>query len=174
MQEQIWQVDENDKPIGSIGRDDSRAKGARYRIVRVSVEDRSGAILLQKRTRTKKSYPGCWDTSAGGNISFGESYEEAAQRELKEESGIGGIQLDEVAYFYGEVIDPAGNMMNRFTKLYKAVVPTEVELTPQPDEVEEFKWVTLQELSQIVQSGNVTDGLSQAYDNYYSKLLEAA
>lgn len=87
-QEQIWHVDEHDNPIGPIGRDDSRRTGARYRIVRVSVEDINGNVLLQKRVDTKKTYPGCWDTSAGGNISYGESYDDAAARELSEEVGI--------------------------------------------------------------------------------------
>jgi len=89
-QEQIWHVDENDKPIGPVGRDDSRKLGLRYRLVRISVEDRQGNILIQKRTATKKTYPNCWDTSAGGNIDYPESYEQAALRELSEEIGIKG------------------------------------------------------------------------------------
>ncbi len=166
-QEQIWHVDENDHPIGPIGRDDSRKSGARYRIVRVSVEDSDGNVLLQKRLETKKTYPGCWDTSAGGNITYGETYEVAAERELYEEVGIEGVALEEQAYFYGEVVDPAGNKMNRFTKVYKAVVPRTIKVTPQSEEVAELRWVTPEELAVIVAEGNITDGLKQTAQHYY-------
>ena len=165
--EQIWHVDENDHPIGPIGRDDSRRTGARYRIVRVSVEDSDGNVLLQKRLGTKKTYPGCWDTSAGGNIAYGETYQAAAERELYEEVGIKDVSIEEQAYFYGEVVDPAGNKMNRFTKVYRAVVPRAIRVTPQPEEVAELCWVTREELATIVAEGNITDGLKQTAQHYY-------
>ncbi len=167
-QEQIWHVDEHDNPIGPIGRDDSRRTGARYRIVRVSVEDINGNVLLQKRVDTKKTYPGCWDTSAGGNVSYGESYDDAAARELSEEVGIKDVDLQEVAYFYSEVVDPADNKMNRFTKVYQAVVPRGITVTPQSDEVAELVWVTPDELSDIIAEGRITDGLHQVAQRYYN------
>ncbi len=165
--EQIWHVDEHDNPIGPIGRDESRRVGARYRMVRVSVEDGEGGVLLQKRLDTKKTYPGCWDTSAGGNIAYGEAYEGAAVRELHEETGIDGVNLEEVAYFYGEVVDPSGKRMNRFTKLYRAIVPRTIEVTPQPEEVSELTWVSRDELAAIIADGHITDGLKQTAEQYY-------
>ena len=169
MQEQIWHVDENDQPIGSIGRDDSRATGARYRIVRVSVEDEEGNILLQRRLETKKSYPGCWDTAAGGNIEYGESYEDAAARELREETGIDGGELTEVAYFYGETVNSSGDKMNRFTKVYRTFASKTTPLIPQPEEVAELVWVTPQGLADIITEGAITDGLKQTYEHYYNQ-----
>lgn len=167
MQEQIWHVDENDKPIGAIGRDESRETGERYRIVRVSVEDERGDILLQKRLETKKSFPGCWDTSAGGNVAYGESYEDAALRELREEAGIEGVGLTEVAYFYSEAADPDNRKLNRFTKVYRMLASKDIEVTPQPEEVAEFVWVTPDGLDRIIAEGKITDGLKQAYERYY-------
>lgn len=172
IQEQIWHVDENDNPIGPIGRDDSRRTGARYRIVRISVEDSDGNILIQKRADNKKTYPGCWDTSAGGNIDYPESYEEAAARELGEEIGLRDAPLEEVAYFYAEAVDPKGNKMNRFTKVYRAVASHETEFTLQTEEVSEIRWVSPTELLEIGKSGMVTDGLSQTIDHYYSKITQ--
>lgn len=167
MVEQIWHVDENDTPIGSIGRDESRRTGERYRIVRVSVEGDNGNVLLQRRLETKKSFPGCWDTSAGGNIAYGESYEDAAMRELREETGIDSANLTEVAYFYSEATDPSDGSLNRFTKVYRVLLPKTVKLTPQPEEVAELVWVTRAELSKIVAEGKITDGLKQTYERYY-------
>lgn len=167
--EQIWNVDEQDNPIGPIGRDESRRLGARYRIVRVSVEDPDGNILIQKRTSTKKTYPNCWDTSAGGNIDYPETYEDAAVRELGEEIGIHAVPLEEVAYFYAEAIDPAGNKMNRFTKVYRTIVAKDTKFVLQPEEVSESKWVSRAELFEIAKTGQITDGLQQTIDHYYAE-----
>lgn len=166
-QEQIWQVDQNDNPIGPIGRDDSRRTGARYRIVRVSVETADGDVLMQKRLDTKKSFPGCWDTSAGGNIAYGKSYEDAAVRELFEETGIHGVDLEEVAYFYSEAVSPEGDKMNRFTKVYRAVVSKNIQVTAQPEEVAELVWMKRRELEAIIIEGKITDGLKQTFEQYY-------
>ncbi len=45
-------------------------------------------ILLQKRHKNKKIMPEMWDTSVGGHVSFGESIEDALQRETAEEVGV--------------------------------------------------------------------------------------
>lgn len=45
-------------------------------------------VLLQKRSRDKDSYPGCYDISSAGHIRAGDDYLESAVRELKEELGI--------------------------------------------------------------------------------------
>ena len=47
-----------------------------------------GKLLLQKRSASKDTYPGHWDTSVGGHVGFGQSYEEAAVRETEEELGV--------------------------------------------------------------------------------------
>ena len=49
--------------------------------------NKHGAVLLQKRSLWKDRQPGKWDSSAAGPLDAGESYEEAAVRELKEELG---------------------------------------------------------------------------------------
>lgn len=169
--ELIWHVDENDVPIGAIERGESRKSGARFRIVRVIVEDNDGWILLQKRQLTKGTFPGCWDTSAGGNIDYGETYEAAAKRELMEETGIEAAVLEEVAYYYGETIDSSGKILNRFSKLYKAVVSRNTTLRLQPEEVAEFRWVTRDQLLDLLATGEVTDGLQQTAERYYKITL---
>ena len=166
--EQIWHVDENDKPIGSIGRDESRRTGARYRIVRVSVEDADGNILVQKRQPTKKSYPNCWDTAVGGNVNYGESYEDAARREALEEIGLVVDTLDKVAYFYSEATDPDGSRMNRFTKIYRVIVDPATKFTLQPEEVSEVRWVAKVELLNLAKTDGATDGLAQTIERYYT------
>lgn len=45
-------------------------------------------ILLQKRSLTKASFPGCFDISSAGHIPAGCGYAESAIREIREELGI--------------------------------------------------------------------------------------
>ena len=47
-----------------------------------------GEILLQHRAKDKKNFPNMWDISVAGHISSGESSEQGALREIKEEIGI--------------------------------------------------------------------------------------
>ena len=45
-------------------------------------------VLLQKRSETKDSNPGCYDISSAGHVESGYDYPESAVRELEEELGI--------------------------------------------------------------------------------------
>ena len=47
-----------------------------------------GKVLLQRRSPSNATFPGCWDSSSSFHVTFGESYEQAARRELKEETGV--------------------------------------------------------------------------------------
>lgn len=58
----------------------------------------TGRLLLQKRSPDKDTHPGRWDTSVGGHVGFGQSYEEAALRETEEELGlrVGAVDLEKL------------------------------------------------------------------------------
>ncbi|MBQ9130482.1 MAG: NUDIX domain-containing protein [Clostridia bacterium] len=58
-------------------------------------------LLLQKRAQNKDAYPGMLDISCAGHLKRGDSYEEAAARELEEELGLGafGEDLKHVGFY---------------------------------------------------------------------------
>lgn len=56
----------------------------------VVLHPETGAMLLQKRSKDKLIQPGKWDTAVGGHLEPGESYEDGALRELREELGVTG------------------------------------------------------------------------------------
>jgi len=59
-----------------------------HRTAHVVVFSTSGQVLLQKRSRHKDIQPGKWDTAVGGHLKPGESFEQAARREMQEELGL--------------------------------------------------------------------------------------
>jgi isopentenyldiphosphate isomerase len=87
-------VDQNNQELGVISRKLMREQRLIHRACYILVFNAAGELFIQKRTQSKDIYPGYWDVAAGGVVLAGESYEESAERELAEELGISGVQLD--------------------------------------------------------------------------------
>jgi len=69
--------------------------GVYHYVCHVLVRHVDGTYLLMKRSPCK-TYPGMWESSAGGSALKGETILEAAFRELREETGIVASELEEL------------------------------------------------------------------------------
>src|SRR4051812_43883356 len=88
MAEEVFDVvNELDEVIGQERRSVVHRTGLRHRAVHVLVFNSKGELFLQKRSMTKDTFPGAWDSSASGHLDTGEDYEACALRELGEELG---------------------------------------------------------------------------------------
>ena len=81
-------VDTDDLVVGVMERGEIHRRRLFHRSVHVFLFDEAGRIYLQKRSFEKLEHPGKWDSSASGHVESGESYQEAAGRELEEEIGV--------------------------------------------------------------------------------------
>jgi len=82
-------VDENDKVIGKEDRNIIYKNGWKnFRVINIIIFTKDNKILLPQRSENRRVFPNCYDCSVGGHVDSGETYEEAAYRELKEELGI--------------------------------------------------------------------------------------
>lgn len=94
-------VDINGKTTGeTVERETAHRNGIRHRTSHVWLLRKYNGktqVLLQKRSKDKDSYPGCYDISSAGHIPAGEEFLESALRELKEELGI-EAKADELIY----------------------------------------------------------------------------
>jgi 16S rRNA (adenine1518-N6/adenine1519-N6)-dimethyltransferase len=81
-------VDEKDLVVGSATRKTIHENGLIHRAVHVFVFNPNGRIFVQKRSAHKDRYPLKVDSSAAGHVDPGETYLEAAKRELREELSI--------------------------------------------------------------------------------------
>ncbi len=89
MSEEIFDiVNERDEIIDRRPRREVHRDGLKHRAVHVLVFGSDGRIFLQKRSMTKDTFPGAWDSSASGHVDSGEDYDACAVRELSEELGL--------------------------------------------------------------------------------------
>lgn len=95
-------VDANDKVVGSATKDEVRQKGLLSRVSFVILLNAKNELFLQQRKATKTTYPLYWSGSAAGHLRTGESYLEAALREVEEELGV-KTSLQEIGKFTSEV-----------------------------------------------------------------------
>ena len=89
MSEEIFDVvNDLDEVIGQTARREVHRLGLKHRAVHVLVFNARGEIFLQKRSMSKDTSPGLWDSSASGHVDTGEDYDTCAVRELREEIGL--------------------------------------------------------------------------------------
>jgi isopentenyl-diphosphate delta-isomerase len=83
----IWSSD--GQPTGqSCLKDEAHQNGWFHPTVHIWFYNTTPALLLQKRSLTKDTFPGFWDVSVAGHVSAGESILDGAIREVKEEIGL--------------------------------------------------------------------------------------
>jgi len=136
-------VDEHDCVIGSATRSEVHARGLLHRAVNIFVLNSQGQLLLQKRTAIKDQYPLCYTSSASGHVDAGETYDEAARRELEEELGL-KTDIDFLQKF------PAGpETANEHSALYLTV--TDEPPTFDPFEIEAGAFYELQTIADWIE-----------------------
>ena len=81
-------VDEADRVIGSAPRSEVHRHRLRHRAVHVLLFSERAELFVQKRSATKDTFPGCYDSSASGHLNTGEDYDICARRETQEELGL--------------------------------------------------------------------------------------
>jgi len=90
-------VDDLDEVMGKVSQEEIYEKKLTHRIVHIMlINPKTKEVYFQKRSEKKKFLPGYYCTSAGGHVQSGETYEEAARRELREELGL-SVNVEKVA-----------------------------------------------------------------------------
>ena len=112
-------------------------------VIIFTLRDNGLQVLLVKR-----KYPpfeGMW-AIPGGFVSVDESLEEAALRELEEETGVRDVYLEQL-YTFGDVArDPRGRVI---TVVYFAVVPSSAISPRAGDDATEARWWSVYDLPHL-------------------------
>ena len=87
-------VNEKDEVIGRTTWEEMQKKKLRVRCSAVLVFNSKKQIFVHKRSMNLPTHPGKHDIKLGGLVDAGESYEQAATREIEEEAGIKNVELE--------------------------------------------------------------------------------
>lgn len=136
-------VNDADVVVGQASRGDVHAQGLIHRAVHLLVQNKHGDVLLQKRSPWKDRQPSVWDSSAAGHVDSGESYEQAAVRELKEELGI-QAELSLIGH-----LAPCPQTGMEHITIYLVNYTGKVRIPPA--EIEAVQWFSPQVINQWIQ-----------------------
>ncbi|MDP7181160.1 MAG: NUDIX domain-containing protein [Candidatus Woesearchaeota archaeon] len=100
-EEQVDVVHAGDEIVAHATRKECHKHGLRHRIVHVIITQ-GDKVYVQRRSTKKDIYPGYYEASLSGHVRRGESYEQAAKRELKEELGVKQGRLKKLGTFVYE------------------------------------------------------------------------
>jgi isopentenyldiphosphate isomerase len=158
----IQLADENDKVWRGGTMDEAQLNGYWHRVIRVMVFDSSRGIYLLQKVPPNPYYDGdLWNVTSSGHVDEGESYIEAAGRELAEEMGIMGLRLVEVARF--KTIEHKNKRtFNRHNVTFIAEADQlTLNVRPNRDEVSDERWISKSELKTMAeqQPETMTSGL---------------
>jgi len=106
--------------------------------------DSAGHVMLQQRSAKKKTWPLVWSNSCCGHLLPGETVEQAARRRLKEELGIDNVRLAIVIPDFRYFAQMNGVAESEICPVL--IGYSDDKVIPNPDEVQEIKWVTWDEL----------------------------
>ena len=127
-------VDDDDQVVATVTRAEMRAGRLQHRAVSIAVLSSDGRLLVHRRADTKDVWPGMWDMAAGGVVGAGETYEQAARRELAEELGVWADELQSLGA--GRFVDDAVALLGRG---YRCVHDGPFTFTD--GEIAEVRWV---------------------------------
>lgn len=144
-------VNEKDEVIGTDDIQSIIEKGFTYRIARVLLFDADGRLFLQRRGKHVMSSPDKWDQSVGGHVDAGETYEQAAKREMAEELGLRDIPLTFLfKFFYNETRLAKYKLSNRFNAVFRALYNGE-KIKLQKDEVSGGEWFSPAQIDAMIE-----------------------
>ena len=145
MTEEIFDVvNERDEVVGQAPRSEVHAKKLLHRAVHVLVFNALGQLFLQKRSMTKDTAKGKWDSSSSGHVDSGEDYDACAVREVWEEIGLKLERTPERILR----IEACAETGTEFVWVYRC--ESEGPFTLHPEEIERGDWFAPEEITSWV------------------------
>lgn len=141
MYDYVVLVNEQNESLGTMPKLEAHNKNTPlHRGFSVFLFNENGKLLLQQRSKGKKTWPGVWSNSVCGHPKINESSIEAAKRHLAHELGIKHAEISVVLPNYRYRFEKDGVVENEICPVMTGV--TKNKPKPNPEEVEAIQWVT--------------------------------
>jgi isopentenyl-diphosphate delta-isomerase len=153
----IVYVDEDDNPIGTERKLPAHDGDTKlHRAFSVFIFNDKGELLLQQRALTKKTWPGVWSNSCCGHVMLHETTEQAARRRLKYELGMSVDKLHLILPHFRYRAEKDGVVENEICPVFVGF--TSFQPTPNPNEVNDVKWVDWEQF--VIEVADPANGYS--------------
>lgn len=145
--EYVILVDEHDQQTGTAEKLLAHQQNLLHRAFSIFIfrDATRQDVLLQQRALSKYHSPGLWTNTCCSHPRPGESVLEAGERRLQEEFGFTASLID-VGSFHYNVPFANGLWENELDHVLVGVLPPDAAIKPNPDEIEAYRWVAVEEL----------------------------
>ena len=169
MAENVILVNEADEAVGLMEKMAAHEQGLLHRAFSVFLFNSKGETLLQQRARSKYHSGGLWTNTCCSHPREGETNLQAANRRLQEEMGIQASLEEQFWFIYRAELDQGlteHELDHVFTGVFEGVPK------PNPDEVEGWKWISMEDLQADVAKnpGVYTEWFKIILDAYLKQL----
>lgn len=146
--EMLILVDKNDKETGYEEKEKCHAHPAKlHRAFSIFIFNRKGQMLIHKRSRLKKTWPGFWTNACCSHPRKGESVHAAAKRRLKEELGFSCSLKEAFSFVYKASYDKKWGE-SEFDHVFMGKYDGAIK--PDKTEIDEWKFVDTEWLKKDV------------------------
>lgn len=169
-EEKVILVDENDRKIGLMPKQEAHVKGLLHRAFSVFIFNKKNELMLQQRALHKYHSPGLWANTCCSHQRDGESSIDAGKRRLSEEMGFTTDLKETTTFIYKAPFD---NGLTEHELDHILVGNFEEEPLINPDEVAAWKWMDLEEVKRDVKANpdHYTAWFKIIFDEFQQHIL---
>ena len=141
-----------DGVLTPVGKLETHQRGLKHPAISVMILS-GDTMLIQRRALEKYHTPGLWANACCTHPFWGEDPLDCAERRLNEELEITGLKLTHKTKLEYRADVGNGLIEHEVVDLFVAWTDEDLSVTPNPEEVMDWRWVKLSELhSEISQS----------------------
>lgn len=171
-EENVILVNENDEQIGLMPKLEAHQKAVLHRAFSVFILNKKGEMMLQQRAANKYHSPLLWTNTCCSHQREGESNIEAGKRRLFEEMGFVCDLKEAFSFIYKAPFD---NGLTEHELDHVMVGAYEGDPQINKEEVNAFKWMTLEDVKADVQLQPeiYTEWFKIIFEKFYTHLHKA-